>query len=211
MSLLNSIDPSNIIDITDNEDEQYAVDTPPTSSVPLSSYSFRNRRATQGKLIYDVKYHPMDDSVRPAQAAKRRLAHGEMDSFLDDICVSYSVHTDSDGEGDRKESESEGEKPTELTRKGKKRAKNLSQSAQPTRRSSRKIAKPRMSYNTSIHPQDRFLEVSSADESDCSTPFNASERLTISRSVEVRARSVDYTITDGREPKGHDMNICEPG
>jgi hypothetical protein len=220
VSLLDSIDPTNTIEITDNEDEQPNVDTPPTSSVPRSSYSFRNRRTIRGKLVYDVKYHPMDDSIRSTQAAKRRSAHEEIHVFSDDTTSSYSAHIDSDEEGDGKESEAEAEKPSKPTRKWKKRARSRSQSAQPTRRSSRKTTKPRMSYNTSIHPQDCELEVSSTDDSDYGAASNVSKRQTISRIVEkspapatdhcTTARIVGFTQVEDDE-MDHEINVSGRG
>jgi hypothetical protein len=200
VSLLTSIDPKNIIDMTDTEDAPSAVDTPPTSSMPAPSYSFRNRRAAQGKLMYDVKYHPMDDSIRPTQAAKRRLAHAKVGLVSDDDSTEASVPADSDldSESDTKE---EKQKSTP-TKKGRKRARSLSQSPKPTRRSSRRTVTPRISYNMSVHPQDHDLEESSADVSDEEATAPSYKRKTASRSVPTKSRSrqrnTNMSVTHGR-------------
>jgi hypothetical protein len=166
VSLLTSVDRKNIIDMMDNEDEQSAGDTPPTSSLPPSSYSFRARRATQGKLVYDTKYHPMDDSIRPSQAAKRRSLHGETQCFSDDTVGPFCMYSETDEEDGHYE---ELEHLQESSKRGKKRARRRSPSPQPTRRSPRKTSNPKVSYNTSIHPQDHDLEASSADEDESET------------------------------------------
>jgi hypothetical protein len=200
VSLLTSIDSKNIIDMTDTEDAPSAVDTPPTSSMPAPSYSFRNRRAAQGKLMYDVKYHPMDDSIRPTQAAKRRLAHAKVGLNSDDDSTEASVPADSDldSESDTKE---EKQKSTP-TKKGRKRARSLSQSPKPTRRSSRRTVTPRISYNMSVHPQDHDLEESSADVSDEEATAPSYKRKTASRSVPTKSRSrqrnTNMSFTHGR-------------
>jgi hypothetical protein len=196
---LTSIDPKNIIDMTE-EDAQLSADTPPTSSIPASSYSLRNRRAAQGKLVYDVKYHPMDDSVRPTQAAKRRSAHGEIQFSSDDVSESFSVHAESDVEEDGNNQE-EGQK-AKPTKKGRKRARQQSRSPEPTRRSSRQTATPKISYNMSVHPQDRDLEESSASESDVVATTECLKRKTLSPSVPVKSRAsrrdADMSATHGR-------------
>jgi hypothetical protein len=187
VSLLTSIDPKNIIDMTDTEDVPSAADMPLTSSMPASSYSFRNRRAAQGKLMYDVKYHPMDDIIRPTQAAKRRSAHGKVELVSDDDSTEASVPADSDtdSESDTKE-EKQKSKPT---KRGRKRARSLSPSPEPTRRSSRRTTTPRISYNMSVHPQDRDLEESSSDNSDEGATAPSRKRKTESRSVPIKSRS----------------------
>jgi hypothetical protein len=231
VSLLTAIDPKNIIDMMDTEDAPSAPDTPPTSSVHASSYFFRNRRAAQGKLMYDVKYHPMDDSIRPTQAAKRRSAHGEVGLFSADDSTEAPVHDDSnsDGGSDTKQEEQK----SESTQKGKKRARSPSQSLEPTRRSSRRTATPRISYNMSIHPQDRDLEESSTDDSDEEGTAPRHKRKIASRSLPTKSRScqrdANTSATHGRtgvcspmvissesadidddEPTGYHIASCEP-
>jgi hypothetical protein len=140
--------------------------TPPTSSATTSTYSLRNRGAKQGKLAYDVKYHPMDDLIRPSQAAKRRSAHGEELILSDNSSeASTIIETDAD-ESSNEESETE-EQPKPAAR-GKKRSwtKSQARSIQGTRRSTRKVSDPKTSYNMDVHPQDKFLVISSDDEDD---------------------------------------------
>jgi hypothetical protein len=201
VSLLTSIDPKNIIDITDNEDAHPTTDTPPTSSMPASSYSFRNRRAARGKLIYDVKYHPMDDSIRPSQAAKRRSAHGEEQVSSDDSSEA-SVQGDGSDSDEEKEDNKEEEQKSRPAKKGKKRARSPSQSPEPTRRSSRRTATPKVSYNMSIHPQDRDLEESSTTDSGGEAATPVPKRKTSSRSVLAkppsRRRGTSMSVTQGR-------------
>jgi hypothetical protein len=198
VSLLTSIDPKNIID---NEDAPPTTDTLPTSSMPASSYSFRNRRAAQGKLIYDVKYHPMDDSIRPSQAAKRRSAHGEEQVSSDDSSEA-SVQGDGSDSDEEKEDNKEEEQKSRPAKKGKKRARSPSQSPEPTRRSSRRTATPRVSYNMSIHPQDRDLEESSTTDSGGEAATPVPKRKTSSRSVLAkppsRRRGTSMSVTQGR-------------
>jgi hypothetical protein len=178
VSLLASIDPKNIIDVTNDQDEYAAEDTPPTSSLLPPPYSLRNRKATQGKLIYDVKYHPMDDSIRPSQAAKRRSLHGEPKTFSDESSEASLAHHESNKD------ESDAGERAEPTKKGAKRIRCCSQEAQPTRRSSRKSVNSGISYNMSVHPQDRDLEVSSSDDSDCEMDIPRSKRRVLARSVD---------------------------
>jgi hypothetical protein len=176
--------------MTNQEDAQSTAKTPPTSSIPASSYSLRNRRAAQGKLVYDVKYHPMDDSVRPVQAAKRRSAHGEIQFSSDDISESFSVQAESDEEeeGDHQEEE----QIARPTKKGRKRARQYSRSPEPTRRSSRQTATPKISYNMNVHPQDRDLEESSASESDIVSTTESIKRKTLSPSVPVKSQASQH-------------------
>jgi hypothetical protein len=184
-SILASIDPKNIINITEDESEHVAVDTPPTSSIPPCTYSLRNRRASQGKLVYDVKYHPMDDSIRPTQAAKRRSVHGEIQVISDDesdASDSFSVHADSDNDEDqRKEEVEEKVKPIKT---GKRRSRCRSTTPEPSRRSSRQTTKPKISYNMKVHPQDRDLEVSSDIDGDTGAASGKRKRQKLSRSIE---------------------------
>ena len=138
--------------------------TPPTSSATTSSYSLRNRGAKQGKLAYDVKYHPMDDLIRPSQAAKRRSAHGEDPISSENSSeASTIIEPDADETSDE---ESEPEEQRKPINKGKKRsqAQSRTRTVEGTRRSTRKISDPKTSYNMNIHPQDKFLVISSDDE-----------------------------------------------
>jgi hypothetical protein len=181
VTLLTAIDPKNIIDLSDHDDRTAAADTPPMSSVPTSSYSFRKRKASQSKLVYDGKYHPMDDSIRPSQAAKRRSAHGEIESFSDENkSDSFTVHADSDIEAESNEHVEgvETEKKPRSAGKSKKRTQGPTRSPEPTRRSSRRTAVSKVAYNMNIHPQDNDLEVSSSnDEGEASPPTVKRKKL----------------------------------
>ncbi|KAF1919622.1 hypothetical protein BDU57DRAFT_147297 [Ampelomyces quisqualis] len=216
-SMITSVDLRNIIDIIEEKSEHVAVDTLPTSSMPPSTYSLRNRRATRGKLVYDVKYHPMDDRIRPTQAAKRRSAHGEIQVISDnesDTSESFSVHAESgddEGEDDR-----EIEEKAKPIRKGKKRARHCSTTPEPIRRSSRRTTKPKMSYNMNFHPQDQDLEVSSDNDSEIEVPSGRRKRQKISRSIEkdssspvkVKGRSTAVVISSEVSDKEDEESAC---
>ncbi|USP78880.1 hypothetical protein yc1106_06154 [Curvularia clavata] len=136
--------------------------TPPTSSAPTTCYSLRTRR--QSRLVYDAKYHPMDDTIRPIQAAKRREARGEEQVCLDsdDSSEGSTVHTNAE---ESEDNQNEAEEEPKQAARGKKR--RLAQSRPvvgPTRRSPRNVSEPKVSYNTSVHPQDAFLVLSSDEE-----------------------------------------------
>ncbi|EOA87594.1 uncharacterized protein SETTUDRAFT_39376 [Exserohilum turcica Et28A] len=145
-----------------NVDTAKSDPTPPTSSTPTSFYSLRSRN--KSKLVYDARYHPMDDAIRPTQAAKLRSAHGEKQVCFasDDLSDAFTAN-DSDEEQSSEHSEAE----EELRKypRGKKRKFTQSQlrSVEPTRRSSRKVSELKISYNMNVHPQDKFLSVSSDD------------------------------------------------
>ncbi|KAF2855582.1 hypothetical protein T440DRAFT_385243 [Plenodomus tracheiphilus IPT5] len=135
----------------------------------------RNRGAKQNKLVYDLKYHPMDDSIRPTQAAKRRSAHGERLLSSDDSSECLSVHCDADTPP-LSEASFEGEAFLEKrgwkqAKQGKKRSRDQMQSPQePTRRSSRRVSDEKKSYDMSVHPQDEDLELLSSDDEELSMP-----------------------------------------
>lgn len=173
ISLLASMDPSNIIHLTDTEEGESRMGTPPTSSAPPSSYALRNRRAPEGKLVYDAKYHPMDDSIKPSQAAKRRSAHEEIELSSDDETETFSVPS-------RSEEDEESDKEDLMKKfrpsKSKKRSRSLSESLQPTRRSSRRTTKIKVSYNMNVHPQDRYLEITSSDDDHSEASSHTSKR-----------------------------------
>ncbi|EMD69989.1 hypothetical protein COCSADRAFT_77936, partial [Bipolaris sorokiniana ND90Pr] len=137
---------------------------PPTSSAPTSSYSFRSRN--KSKLVYDAKYHPMDDAIRPTQAARRRSAHGMKQVCLDaddESEDSAAIYTDTEESIDE---ESEAEEETRQSAKSKKRKLTQSRllSVEPTRRSPRKVSDLKVLYDMSVHPQDEFLAVTSEEE-----------------------------------------------
>ncbi|KAF2129527.1 hypothetical protein P153DRAFT_290768, partial [Dothidotthia symphoricarpi CBS 119687] len=164
VTLLTGVDPRNIIpSSSDEEDQPLPGDRLPTPSTQRASHNLRTRKATQSKLSYDQRYHPMDDSLRPSQAAKRRSMHGEDEASSNESSISYPECTDTDVEN-APDSESEGEGRPAPARKGKKRTRAEVGSLQATRRSSRKVSNRNFSYSIKVHPQDRDLEISS-DES----------------------------------------------
>jgi hypothetical protein len=168
VSLLTAVDSKNIIDITGDTDEQPSVGTGATSSATPSKRLLRTRTAKQSKLAYDLKYHPIDDSLRPVQAAKRRSAHGGELLYSDAPNDASSVFADTDAESvafveDDIEEEDKNHARSTMKNKNKKRSRLQSQSPQPTRRSLRRTEDRNVSYRMDIHPQDEQLEVSSDD------------------------------------------------
>ncbi|KAH9881881.1 hypothetical protein J1614_001052 [Plenodomus biglobosus] len=151
-------------------------ETLPASSAPTSSYSFRNRGARQNKLVYDLKYHPMDDSIRPSQAAKRRSAHGEQLLSSGASIHFFSTRNDADTQPSSDYSIEEGRTRKKVVQKhvskGKKRPRQRSQSPRPTRRSSRRVSDEKKPYDMSVHPQDKDLELLSSDGEEVSRPFS---------------------------------------
>lgn len=151
-------------DQDDDSDVDKLHPTPPTSSTPAPVYSFRDRKMS--KLVYDSKYHPMDDAIRPTQAAKRRAAHGEEQVCFDSDGsseASTAIHTDAE-ESDDERGASEDE-PREATRSKKhKLTQSQPLASRPTRCSSRKVSTLKVSYNMDVHPQDEFLLMSSDEE-----------------------------------------------
>ncbi|KAF1956020.1 hypothetical protein CC80DRAFT_83811 [Byssothecium circinans] len=115
---------------------------------PTSSYRTRGTASTDStrrQIQYNQRYHPMDDYIRPSQAAKVRAAYGERAPESD----SASEH-----ETFRSEDSSDEENET-------KRQKVVSQ---PTRRSSRAVNHDVL-YDTNVHPQDAIIDeaMSSSD------------------------------------------------
>lgn len=130
-----------------------------TSSLSASKYSFRNRRANRSKLVYDVKYHPMDDDIQPTRAAKRRLAHGETQSILVDSSGSCSENNEEGTDDDNAAANSTDEEEATVQPKSRKRRRCHNSPLEPSRRSLRKTPETKVLYNMSIHPQDEELEM----------------------------------------------------
>lgn len=124
--------------------------------VPTCPPTRRSARA-KSTLMYDQKYHPMDDIVRPSQAAKRRSLHGEQPRLWSgsDGEVSQELHSDVESvAGDEYSHDKESQQPMQ----GRKRKRSRSRHPEPTRRLSRRRTNPKVSYNMKIHPQDSDLE-----------------------------------------------------
>ena len=166
IDLHNVIDPESLLNFVSREDEELLLQrtqSAPTSFAPSSSYTLRNRGVKQSKLVYDVKYHPIDDSIRPSLAAKRRSVHGEQllsdDSLYEpvDAEIVSPMQLDDDTEI--------WNVPKKATT-GKKRKRTLGQESEPTRRSSRKTSCSKTAYNMNVHPQDEDLKIPSANDSE---------------------------------------------
>jgi hypothetical protein len=143
------------------------------SFTPPSSFCRRSAREKPSKLVYDQKYHPLDDVIRPSHATKRRSIHGEECLSEDDLSVSSFGGSDASIDSDtEKESRAIKAKPT---KKGPKRVKFDIKLPEPTRRSSRQKFQPRVSYNAQVHPQDDLLELAFAED-ETAKPSSASKR-----------------------------------
>jgi hypothetical protein len=140
----------------------------PISTGPLARRSAR----AKSTLIYDQKYHPMDDIIRPSQAAKRRSLHGE-GPLLDDRSESDTSEDSASNaesiDGDQESDDDDSQPPA----RGRKRKRSLSRTPEPTRRSSRRRTTPMVSYNMRIHPQDSDLrQIGACDGSNSSPASN---------------------------------------
>ncbi|KAF1928013.1 uncharacterized protein M421DRAFT_166393 [Didymella exigua CBS 183.55] len=116
------------------------------------------RRSARAKstLIYDQRYHPMDDVIRPSQAAKRRSLHGERPPLGSGVDGDGSEESGSDVGSMAGDDDSDGEESQPTRGRKRKRVRTLT--SEPTRRSSRRRTNPKVSYNMNIHPQDSDLK-----------------------------------------------------
>lgn len=116
------------------------------------------RRSARAKsaLVYDQKYHPLDDIIRPSQAAKRRTLHGEQPFLESESNGESSNESASDVGSMAGDDDSDDEDPQPAQNRKRKRARSLT--PEPARRSSRRRSKPKTSYNVNIHPQDSDLK-----------------------------------------------------
>ncbi|KAH7115976.1 hypothetical protein B0J11DRAFT_510329 [Dendryphion nanum] len=122
-------------------------DTSPTSSLePLTSTRSLRHPSGPHELIYNQKYHPMDDVLQPTRAARVKLTYTT--NAMDDCSESETDHND---ENKRHRS------------KGKKRLHSVPPSPYATvslsrgeRRSSRR-SKRKVNYDMKVHPQDSQL------------------------------------------------------
>ncbi len=88
-------------------------------------------------LSYDLKYHPMDDTLKPKRAEKRRRAHTDEGSVAE---------------------EDDDDKEDSVSNNNHRRRLSTSTS---TRRSIRRSSQSHPSYDASIHPQDKALREAS--------------------------------------------------
>ncbi|KAF2188176.1 hypothetical protein K469DRAFT_748526 [Zopfia rhizophila CBS 207.26] len=155
--ILIGLDSENIIEISDDEQELEFKDTPPTSSIPSSSYKTRAQvhGSRRDELCYDQKYHPMDEYTHPKRAARVKSKYGE------DLLASEGTIASSFDDDRHTESETDLDENPKLKGKGRKLPLPPSQ---PTRRSSRQVNWEIM-YNVNVHTQDAELkEMERSDE-----------------------------------------------
>ncbi|KAF1966087.1 hypothetical protein BU23DRAFT_574341 [Bimuria novae-zelandiae CBS 107.79] len=213
--LLHELDLGNIVPSEDNI---------PASSVPISFYNTRGSTRSTRTLLYDQKYHPMDEYLRPSQAAKRRAEHG-----IDD-----EEDTDSVGFHDQADGESETDVEEQPQTKKRKKLDKLA-TRRSTRRSSRKVNR-NVLYNAKVHPQDSQLGQLSdstvsqvnedykvvftassvaADEIDevvaiTSSPVDDNSDEVISRASSVAAREVDRRVIRNTNEDYTDFVVSSP-
>ncbi|CBX93724.1 hypothetical protein LEMA_P033980.1 [Plenodomus lingam JN3] len=159
------------------------------------------------KAVIDVEvvsesnetYHPMDDCMRPSQAAKRRLAQGEQLPSSDDSIDCFPVSIDKDTQRSSDDSVEEdgaqkGVTQHQHAKKGKRRLRERSRSSSlPIRRSSRRVPGEKKVYDMSVHPQDEALELLSFDEEEVAA--SSSKR---------RRTNPKESISDASEPMEQD-------
>lgn len=155
--MLNGLDMNNIIEVFSDEMGASTVeDSVPASSVPVPSRKTRGSTNSTRVLVYDQKYHPLDEVLRPSQAAKRRaeceLEDGD-ESEDDDSSFKVLNQGNADSDSDVE------------NRPQHKRCKKLDAVATRcrTRRSSRKVGRNAL-YNTNVHPQDSQLALMTTDD-----------------------------------------------
>lgn len=165
-------------------------DTPPTSSVPTSSYTTRsatNKASSHGPL-YDQKYHPMDDVLRPSQAAKHKAKY---DNSHSDPYDSESTSTEPFG-AVSSDSEVESNGPATKHRKTLNRVPSRGK-----RRSSRQI-NANVLYDTNVHPQDEDLQQMEVDADLEDTSIRGSPEPTTTATDRAEANVVMIRDTDGK-------------
>lgn len=192
MTRLTAIDPRNIIGPSGEESEHSMPSTPPTSSAPPSSYYLRTRNVGKSALRYDTRYHPMDDAVRPSQAAKRRALHEDVQISSDESDDISSMRTESSDESGEEELKKDVKKNSQLVTKGKKRTRAQVEVREPTRRSSRQTAGVKVLYDTNVHPQDDDLIVLSSDDDEAEAgPIAKRRKSSHSKAIVIKSGSVD--------------------
>jgi hypothetical protein len=144
--ILRGLDSDNIISTP--EIEQNEEDTTNMFSTPPPTETRRRttRQTIHGRqdALYDVKYHPMDDVVRPSNAIKRRN-HAVI-----------RVHDNDDEDDDM------GHTHSSFDEEGKDRSAKKQRSI-GTRHSKRPAAQRMINYSTQNHPQDNILRQIDSD------------------------------------------------
>ncbi|KAF2493822.1 hypothetical protein BU16DRAFT_528022 [Lophium mytilinum] len=152
--MLAGLDYQNIIYISDDENDSTDYVTPPTSSYHTTRQAVRGEQKVD--LQYDGSYHPLDDYLRPKQAARVRSRY-EADVKHED--VDSGSESDSDRESLKSESGSESEEEDVVKSKAtnKLKGKDIKVERSPTRRSTRALQQSRVIYDVKVHPQDKEL------------------------------------------------------
>ncbi|KAF2808239.1 uncharacterized protein BDZ99DRAFT_572130 [Mytilinidion resinicola] len=152
--MLAGLDYHNIIYISDDDNASTDYITPPTSSYHTTRQAVRGEQKVD--LQYDAGYHPLDDYLRPMQAARVRSKY-EADVKHED--VDSGSESDSDQDSLKLESGSESEEEDTVKSKGTKKlqGKGIKVERSPTRRSARATQQSRVVYNVNVHPQDKEL------------------------------------------------------
>jgi hypothetical protein len=102
------------------------------------------------KPVYDQKYHPMDDVLKPSRAAQHRARYEEQYPEEDSEDTDFR-------EGKDDESDSEANTAQAFPNKRRKLSTAPPTSAQPTRRSSRQVNRDTL-YDANVHPQDEEID-----------------------------------------------------
>jgi hypothetical protein len=144
--ILRGLDQHQIIEVQDDEDEKEA--SGDDTSRKRSHSPCLTRRTTRQRVhgrpanqLFDTKYHPMDDVLRPQTARKHRERLGLSEPSDSEEGEEGYVSLKSDSDSDE-------EPPTKRARLPRSRG---------TRASSRLKTQPQPLYDTSRHPQDRQL------------------------------------------------------
>ncbi|PVI04654.1 hypothetical protein DM02DRAFT_725608 [Periconia macrospinosa] len=151
VGLLAGLNLDNIIasQSTPNSDEiEDSIESTAPTSAPTSSYNIR-ARSTPKSILYNQKYHPMDDVIRPSHAAHIRA---EYECNSDSEATHHSSGSSSGSDSDANK------RPAKKRKKSPRRG---------TRRTSRRINRDAF-YNMSRHPQDsdlKQLEIESDEDS----------------------------------------------
>lgn len=117
----------------------------PTSSAPTPSKRTRGHSNSTRALQYNGKYHPLDEILRPSQAAKFRAEHG----------LNKCEDSDSDGFKDQGDKDSDYDVDGKPQKK-KNKTSGMTAFCYGPRRSPRKVNRNAL-YNTNAHPQDLDL------------------------------------------------------
>ncbi|OCL03185.1 hypothetical protein AOQ84DRAFT_442895 [Glonium stellatum] len=133
----------NIIDIEDDEETEIDENTLPSSNV-LTRARVHGRQ--HDEIVYDVKYHPLDEYIRPKQAAKVRSRYD-----IENIDTNDTIRDNGNSNLSGSETEIDDYEPRTKARKLRK----LHTSSM--RRSSRAPHRQNLTYGSKVHPQGNEL------------------------------------------------------